>query len=108
MKSIELEIDEKPMAGTLDENGDFTFYLYGSNTCDDEFQEALETLQHLWHLNTEVSLKINVRFKDIYADLYSMHNAQGKILKEDTPLFQALLEDCQWIIDQINTLEMNA
>jgi hypothetical protein len=36
-----------------------------------------------------------------------MYNAQGKIQEEDTPLFEALRKDCQWIVDQINSLEMN-
>jgi hypothetical protein len=107
MKAIKLEIDESPQAGTIDENGDFKFYLYTSNQCDDEFEEALETLMRLWDLETDVALKINIKFKDVYKDLYEMHNARGKIQSEDTPLFEALRKDCQWIIDQINELEMN-
>jgi hypothetical protein len=36
-----------------------------------------------------------------------MHNAQGKIGKDEAPLFEALRKDCQWIIDQIDALEKN-
>ena len=61
----------------------------------------------LWDLETDVALKIHIKLKDVYNDLYDMHNAQGKIQRKDTPLFEALRKDCQWIIDQINTLEMN-
>ena len=107
MQTIKLEIDEHPQSGTIDKNGDFRFYLYTSNQCDDEFEEALETLMRIWDLETDVALKIHIKLKDVYNDLYNMHNAQGKIQRKDTPLFEALRKDCQWIIDQINTLEMN-
>jgi hypothetical protein len=107
MKPIEFEIDERPQAGTIDQEGNFKFCVYGSNKCDDDFYEVIETLQKLWDLETDVSLKINIKLKDIYEDLFDMYNAQGKIEKEDTPLFESLRKDCQWIIDQINSLEMN-
>jgi len=108
MKPIKFEIDERPQTGTIDQEGNFKFYVYGSNMCDDDFSEAIETLQKLWDLETDVSLKIHIKLKDIYEDLFDMYNAQGKIEKEDTPLFESLRKDCQWIIDQINSLEMNA
>ena len=107
MKPIELEVDEHPHSGEVNEQGDFVFYLYASNECEQEFEEAIETLIHLWDLKTEVSIKINIKLKDVYNDLHQMFNAGGKIQKEDTPRFEALRRDCQWIIDQINTLEMN-
>jgi hypothetical protein len=107
MKPIQFEIDEIPQTGTIDQEGDFKFYFYGSNMTDDDFSEAIETLQKLWDLETDVSLKVHIKLKDIYEDLFDMYNAQGKIEKEDTPLFESLRKDCQWIIDQINALEMN-
>jgi hypothetical protein len=64
-------------------------------------------LKVLWDLETDVSLKVQIKLKDIYENLYDMYNAQGKIQEEDTPLFEALRKDCQWIVDQINSLEMN-
>jgi hypothetical protein len=107
MKPIQIEIDECPQSGTIDSQGDFSFYIYASNQCDDEFEEAMETLRLIWELETDVSLKVNIKLKDVYADLFDMHNAQGKIDKEVTPLFESLRKDCQWIIDRINALEMN-
>jgi hypothetical protein len=107
MKPIQFEIDEIPQTGTIDQEGNFKFYVYGSNMGDDDFSEAIETLQKLWDLDTDVSLKVHIKLKDIYEDLFDMYNAQGKIEKEDAPLFESLRKDCQWIIDQINTLEMN-
>jgi hypothetical protein len=107
MKPIQLEINECPQSGTIDAQGDFSFYVYASNQCDDEFEEAIETLRVIWELETDVSLKVNIKLKDVYEDLFAMHNAQGKINQEDTPLFEILRKDCQWIIDQINALEMN-
>lgn len=107
MKPIQFEIDEVPQAGEIDKEGNFKFYIYASNMGADDFTEAIETLQKLWDLETDVSLKVNIKLKDIYEDLFDMYNAQGKIQKEDTFRFEALRKDCQWIIDQINSLEMN-
>ena len=107
MKPIQFEIDEIPQTGTIDQDGNFKFYVYVSNSGDDDFSEAIETLQKLWDLETEVSLKVHIKLKDVYENLFDMYNAQGKIRKKDTPLFESLRKDCQWIIDQINTLEMN-
>ena len=45
MKPIQIEIHEFPQAGTVDVQGDFSFYVYASNQCDDEFEEAIETLK---------------------------------------------------------------
>jgi hypothetical protein len=107
MKPIQIEIHELPQSGTIDFQGDFNFYVYASNQCDDEFEEAIATLRLIWELETDVSLKVNIKLKDVYTDLFDMHNARGKIDKEDAPLFESLRKDCQWIIDQINALEMN-
>ena len=107
MKPIKIEIDESVQSGKIDKNGDFNFLIYTSNQCNSEFEEAIETLIHLWNLEADVSLKIHIRLKEVYEDLYEMYNAQGKIQKKDTPMFESLRKDCQWMIDQINALEMN-
>lgn len=107
MKPIQFEIDEIPQTGTIDELGNFKFYFYASNQIDEDFSEVIETLQKLWDLETDVSLKVHIKLKDIYEDLFDMYNAQGKIEKDEAPLFKALRKDCQWIIDQIDSLEMN-
>ena len=107
MKPIQFEVDEIPQTGTIDDQGNFTFYIYCSNCGDDDYTEAIQTLQKLWDLETDVSLNVNIKLKDIYEDLFDMHNASGKIEKEEAPLFEALRKDCQWIIDQINSLEID-
>ena len=107
MKPIQFEIDEIPQSGTIDEDGNFKFYIYASNYIDEDFSEVIATARVLWDLETEVSLKVQIKLKDVYENLFDMHNAQGKVQKEDTPLFESLRKDCQWIIDQINALEMN-
>jgi hypothetical protein len=107
VKPIRLDVDEIPQSGTIDKEGNFMFYVYASNQMSEDLSEAIETMQAIWNLETEVSLKINLKFKDVYENLYDLYNAQGKVQTEDTPLFEALRKDCQWIIDQINTLEMN-
>jgi hypothetical protein len=107
MKPIQFEVDEIPQTGIVDEKGNFKFHIYCSNMCDNDYAEAIKTMPKIWDLDTDVSLKVNIKLKDIYEDLFDMHNVQGEIGKEDTPLFEALRKDCQWIIDQINALEMN-
>jgi len=107
MKPLAVEIEEKVMTGTVDKNGDFKFYLYASNECDGEFEKAMALLLQIWELETEVTFKVHIRVKEIYNDLYEMYNAGGKIQQVDTPRFEALRKDCQWIIDRINELEMN-
>jgi hypothetical protein len=106
MKPIQFETDETPQSGAVDADGNFKFYVYMSNQCQGETEEALETLIKIWDLPADVSLKINMLFKDIYLNLYDMHNAQGKIFKEDMHLFQGLKDNCQWIIDEVNKLEV--
>jgi hypothetical protein len=107
MKPIQFEIDEIPQSGTIDADGNFKFYIYASNYIDEDFSEVIETVKVLWDLETEVSLKVQIKLKDVYENLYDMYNAQGKVQKDDTPLFESLRKDCQWIVDQINALEMN-
>jgi len=107
MKPIQFEIDEIPQSGTIDEDGNFKFYIYASNYIEEDFSEVIQTVKVLWDLETEVSLKVQIKLKDVYENLYDMYNAQGKVQKDDTPLFESLRKDCQWIVDQINALEMN-
>lgn len=107
MKPIQFEIDEIPQCGTIDADGNFKFYIYASNDFNDDFSEVIETLKVLWDLETLVSLKVQIKLKDVYENLFDAYNAQGKVRKDATPLFEALRKDCQWIIDQINVLEMN-
>lgn len=106
MKPINLEVEEGVQTGTIDKNGDFNFKVYTSNQCDGDLEEAMETMCHLWHLDTDVSLTINIRLKEVYEDLFESYNCNGEVMQDDAPLFEALLKDCQWIINQINSLKM--
>jgi hypothetical protein len=110
MKPIHTEIEDKPTEGSIDVNGDFKFCLYASNRFREadgsEFDAAVQLLLKVWKLDTEVSLQVNLKIKDIYEDLFHMHNRQGKVHVEDMHLFEGLRKDCQWIVDQINALEI--
>ena len=107
MKPIEFEVDEIPQSADPDEEGNYQFYIYCSNMSDGDYSNAIETIQKLWDLETEVSLKVNIKLKDVYNDLFDMYNAEGKINEVDVPLFETLRKDCQWIIDEIDKLEKN-
>jgi hypothetical protein len=107
LKPISLEIDEEPINEQVDQDGGYKFSLYTSNCCTGEFEDAIQILRHIWDLETDVNLTINVRTKSIYEELYIHHsfNDDGTIDKESKPLFDALRKDCQWIIDQIDGLK---
>ena len=107
MKAIELEIDELPQSGRVDANGEFTFYLFTSNYCDGEFEEAMETLISIWALEAEVSLSVNMKTRSLFTELYEMHcQHDGTVDLDDMKLFNALRNDCQWIIDRVDALKV--
>ena len=106
MKSIAIEINEGTQTDGVDENGDFSFYVYASNQCEQDFEEAIETLKLIWDAPTDVSLTINIRLKGVYEDAFEMHSVGGKVIEaRSAPLFAAMRKDCQWIIDHIDALE---
>jgi hypothetical protein len=105
MKPIKFEIDEIPQTGSVDEEGNFKFYIYGSNMLDNDFTEAIATMQKLWDLEIDVALKVNIKFREIYTNLFDMYNVKGRVGAKNTPLFESLRKDCQWIIDQIDKME---
>jgi hypothetical protein len=41
MKPIQFQVDEMPQTGELDEEGNFKFYIYCSNCCDDDYRKPL-------------------------------------------------------------------
>ena len=109
MKSIQFTVDETPTTESINEKGEYVFGIYTSNSCDGEIEQCIETMAELWKMESirsEVTLTINVRLRSLYETLYEMYNAQGKIDAEDKYLFDALSNDCQWIVDQISKLKV--
>ena len=106
MKPIELTVEDLPHSGDVDKNGEFLFHMYTSNMCDGELEEAMPVLMKLWEENFEVNLTVTMRTRDLFNQLFDMYNVGGKMDLEDAPRFQALRNDCQWIIDQIDKMEM--
>jgi hypothetical protein len=105
-KMIELEIDESILPEDVDENGDFKFCVYTSNQCEGDFEDAIETLNLIWNTPLDVSLAVHIKLKDVYNDTFDLHTCGDKaITAKSAPLFASLRKDCQWIIDQIDTLE---
>ena len=107
MKPITIEIHETTQTNGVDENGDFSFYLYASNACDQEFEKAIDTLKLVWDAPMEVSLSINLSLKGVYRDVFEKYRkgTPNVVDAESVPVFAAIRKDCQWIIDQIDGLE---
>jgi len=110
MKPISFEIDECPMDGEVTPEGHFTFYVYASNTNEGELEDTIPVLAEMWRLevigDTNVGLKINMKLRDLFTtvvDGYGDHN--NVIDAEAMPVFNALRQDCQWILDQIAQLK---
>ena len=111
MKAIEFTVDETPTTESVNEKGEYVFGIYTSNSCDEELEQTIETMTELWRSDTvrsEVTLTINVRLRSVYETLYDMYNHGGKIDAEDKHLFDAMSNDCQWIVDQISKLKVRA
>jgi hypothetical protein len=110
MKDIAIEINETTQTHGVDENGEFGYYIYASNQCNQEFEQAIETLALIWELPTDVSLAINLTLRGVYRDTIQTHHisTRGKNVIEarSAALFVAMRKDCQWIIDQIDALEV--
>lgn len=109
MKPIAIEINETTQTNGVNENGEFGFYLFASNCCDREFEQAIETLALVWEAPIEVSLSINLTLRGVYRDTIFMRQVYGSdnvIEAYSAPMFAAMRKDCQWIIDQIDALEL--
>jgi hypothetical protein len=109
MKPIEFVVEEIPTTESVNDQGEYVFGIYTSDGCDEELEETIATIAELWKtesITSEITLTINVRLRSVYENLYDMYNAQGKIDADDKPLFDALRNDCQWIVDQINNLKV--
>lgn len=109
MKLFEFEVNESPATEFVNDKGEYVFGIYASNACGQELEQAIETIASLWRqpvITSEVTLMINIRLLSVYEMLYEMYNADGKINKEYKHLFDALKNDCQSIVNQINSLEV--
>jgi hypothetical protein len=106
MKPIALEVSPTTLTNGVDKNGDFSFYVYTTNLCDDEIEKAIDTLKLIWEAPIEVSLSINLTLKGVYRDVHEMYRSRdGTVHPEDAHHFAAVRKDCQWIIDQIDAME---
>ena len=106
---INFTVEETTQGEHVNDQGEFVFAIYTSNYCDQELERTLITMAKLWNvegLGSEVTLHINVRMRAIYESLLDIHATHHKMDAESKPLFDALKNDCQWIIDQINKLKM--
>lgn len=109
MKPIQFQVDETPISEHINDKGEFVFGIYTSNYLNDELEKSIEQMVGLWKsedLDCEISMTINIVVRDIYRNLFHMYIVgTKKIDAEDAHLFDALKNDCQWIVDQINALE---
>jgi hypothetical protein len=110
MKPIEFSVNDAPHDITVSPDGEAVFWFYTSNMCDGELEDAIETLGHIWHLNTEVNLTIHARTRSLFEQLIDLYGHTGgtRVDPEAVPKLKALKRDCEWIIEQINNLEGKA
>ena len=109
MKPIQFEVNETPISEHINNKGEYVFGIYTSNYLNNELEKSIEQMVGLWKnedLDCEINMTINVAVRDIYRNLLDMYTLDlKKIGAEDAHLFDALKNDCQWIVDQINALE---
>jgi hypothetical protein len=107
MKAIEFVIYENVHDGEVARDGQFQFSLYTSNMCDGEMEEVMPVLVKLWDFESEVTLKVNMKARDLLMGLLDLHvDRNGCISEEDKPMFDALRNDCQWMIEHIDKLKV--
>jgi hypothetical protein len=110
MKPIKFEIDERPMSGKATPEGHFTFYIYASNMTEGDLEDAIPVLTEMWQLEvlggTDVGLKINMKLRDLFTEAAGYYGDRNNVIEaEAMPVFNALRQDCQWILDQIAQLK---
>jgi hypothetical protein len=107
--NIEFEVEVDPTTEHVNDEGEYVFGIYATNVCNDDIEKAIQSVAELWeaqYLEADVNLTINVRVRSLYEYLHNMRTANGRFDAESKPLFEALKNDCQWIVDQINKLEV--
>ena len=107
-RHIDFEVAVEPTSEHINDDGEYVFGIYATNSCSDEIEQAIKKTAELWeaqYLDVEVNLTINVRVRSLYEYIHGLYTAGGKIDADSTPLFEALKNDCQWIVNQINALE---
>jgi hypothetical protein len=113
MKPISFEIDECPMSGKVTSEGHFTFNIYATNECIGEnLEKHILAVADLWNsealreIDTEVMLTINMKLRDLFTELVGHYGDRNNVIEaEAMPVFNALRQDCQWILDQIAQLK---
>ena len=107
IKNISYEIDEIPNGEKVNENGEYVFNLYISNDMeDDDSYLAIRDIVKIWKTGIYAPLRINIRLKEVAENLIEMYATHGVFSKQDQPLFEALRNDCEWIVEQIDKLEV--
>jgi hypothetical protein len=110
MKPISFEMDECPMDGEVTPEGHFTFYVYVSNYTEGELEDTIPVLAELWNSESvgeaEVTLTLNMKLRDLFTSAVDSHGDYNNVIDaEAMPVFNALRQDCQWILDQIAQLK---
>jgi len=111
MSPIETKITIEPTLEKVDYDGEYTFSLFTSTECENEFTDAMNVMSKIWDmdLNAEVCIHIDIKLRSVYKSLresvISGDETVMEIEKRYMPLAQALRKDCQWIIEQIDLLK---
>ena len=107
--SIDFTVEETPQAERINNKGEYVFGIYTSNLCDEKLERTLVTMAKLWDiedLDSDVNLTIEVRLRSLYESLIDLRaDPEGVADGDSKHLFDALMTDCQWIIDQISKLK---
>ena len=108
-KPISFQVEVTPTTEHVNDDGEYVFGIYAASCCNDEIEQAIQKTAELWeaqYLDADVSLTIHVRTRSLYENLFHMYNRDEKIHAQEMSSFEALKNDCQWIVDQINKLEV--
>ena len=108
--SIDFTVEETPQDEHVNSKGEYVFGIYTSNHCDEKLERTLVTMAKLWDiedLDSDVNLTIHVRLRAVYESLIDMRVGLDGVVDWDAkPLVNAMKNDCEWIIAQINKLKM--
>jgi hypothetical protein len=110
MKPISFEINECPMSGKVTPEGHFTFYVYASNYTEGEFEDVIPVLAEMWNSEligeADVNLMLHMKLRDLFTEAVGYYGDRNNVIEaEAMPVFNALRQDCQWILDQIAQLK---
>jgi hypothetical protein len=107
MSEIQIKARENNFYGLkADRNGEFVFELLASNDCEGDLEDAIYSLTQTWNLDVRVTLSVSMRVRDILKNLTEDYlYGDGRIGEQELPMFDALRNDCQYIVEQIDALK---